>query len=108
MAGTSLDDFLKRNREMADLSLEELRGLSESDKHWTARRSFLAWNLSHYPRERMDYLVALSMVWANHIFMSCCYSEQLMEKVLEMADGVNVEDAPTFTTRDEIMNKQKW
>ncbi|XP_038636887.1 CDKN2AIP N-terminal-like protein [Scyliorhinus canicula] len=108
MADTSLDDFLKRNREMADLSLEQLRRLSESDKHWTARRSFLARNLSYYPRERMDYLVTLSMVWANHIFMGCRYSEQLMEKVLEMADGVNVEDAPTFTTRDEIINKQKW
>ncbi|XP_078086976.1 CDKN2AIP N-terminal-like protein isoform X1 [Mustelus asterias] len=105
MEDLSLDDFLRRNRELADLSLEQLRGLSESDKHWTARRSFLARNLPHYPRERMDYLVALSMVWANHIFMGC--RDHLMEKVLDMADGVDVEDAPCFTTRDEIMKQKR-
>ncbi|XP_048398893.1 CDKN2AIP N-terminal-like protein [Stegostoma tigrinum] len=107
MEESALDDFLKRNREMADCSLERLRGLSESDKHWTARRSFLVRNLSDYPRDRLDYLVALSMVWANHVFMGCRYSDQLMEKVLDMADGVHVEDAPHFTTRDEIMTQRK-
>ncbi|XP_048459481.1 CDKN2AIP N-terminal-like protein isoform X2 [Rhincodon typus] len=76
MEESALDDFLKRNREMADCSLERLRGLSESDKHWTARRSFLVRNLSDYPRDRLDYLVALSMVWANHVFMGCRESKE--------------------------------
>ncbi|XP_067899820.1 CDKN2AIP N-terminal-like protein [Heterodontus francisci] len=107
MEDCSLEEFLKRNREEADCGLERLRGLSESDKHWTARRDFLARNLSDYSRDRMDYLVALSMVWANHVFMGCRYSEQLMEKVLEMAEGVDVEDAPHFTTRDEIMKQRQ-
>ncbi|XP_078407075.1 CDKN2AIP N-terminal-like protein isoform X1 [Cetorhinus maximus] len=107
MEDCSLDDFLKRNRELADCSLEQLRGLSESDKHWTARKSFLIRNLNDYPRDRMDDLVALSMVWANHIFMGCRYSEQLTQKVLKMAEEIDVEDAPHFTTRDEIMKQRQ-
>ncbi|XP_067851915.1 CDKN2AIP N-terminal-like protein [Heptranchias perlo] len=101
-----LEDFLKQNREIAD-TVEGLRGLWESDKHWRARRDFLVRNLSGYPQDRMDYLVALSMVWSNHVFMGCRYNEELMEKVLEMADGVDVEDAPHFTTRDEIMKQRQ-
>lgn len=31
----------------------------------------------------------------------------LLEKVKDMAEGVVVEDAPVFKTRDEIMKKQK-
>ncbi|XP_069754467.1 CDKN2AIP N-terminal-like protein [Narcine bancroftii] len=99
-----LDDFLRQNREIAD-TVEGLRGLWESDKHWRARRDFLVRNLSDYRRDRMDDLIALSMVWSNHIFMGCRYNDELMEKVLEMADGVEVEDAPQFTTRDEIMKQ---
>ncbi|XP_051870290.1 LOW QUALITY PROTEIN: CDKN2AIP N-terminal-like protein [Pristis pectinata] len=100
-----LDDFLRQNREIAD-TVEGLRVRGESDKHWRARRDFLVRNLSDYQRDRMDYLVALSMVWSNHIFMGCRYNDELMEKVLEMADGVEVEDAPQFTTRDEIMKER--
>uniref|UniRef100_UPI00398F849E CDKN2AIP N-terminal-like protein isoform X2 n=1 Tax=Pristiophorus japonicus TaxID=55135 RepID=UPI00398F849E len=99
-----LEDFLKQNREIAD-TVEGLRGRSESDKHWRARREFLVRNLSDYPPDRIDYLVALSVAWSNHIFMGCRYSEKLMEKVFEMAVGVDVEDAPHFTTRDEIMKQ---
>lgn len=33
------------------------------------------------------------------------YSKDLMDKVTEMAEGIEVEDAPHFTTRDEIMKK---
>lgn len=35
------------------------------------------------------------------------YSTELLEKVREMAEGIEVEDAPVFKTRDEIMKKQQ-
>lgn len=35
------------------------------------------------------------------------YSTELLDKVKEMAEGVVVEDAPVFKTRDEIMKKQQ-
>lgn len=35
------------------------------------------------------------------------YSSELLDKVKEMAEGVVVEDAPVFKTRDEIMKKQQ-
>ena len=35
------------------------------------------------------------------------YSTELLEKVKEMAEGIVVEDAPVFKTRDEIMKKQQ-
>lgn len=35
------------------------------------------------------------------------YSAELLEKVKEMAEGIVVEDAPVFKTRDEIMKKQQ-
>ncbi|XP_072923237.1 CDKN2AIP N-terminal-like protein [Hemitrygon akajei] len=101
-----LDDFLRRNREIAD-TVEGLRGLWENDKHWRARKDFLVRNLSDYGQDRMDYLIALSMVWSNHVFMGCRYNDELMRKISEMAIGVEVEDAPQFTTRDEIMKARR-
>lgn len=35
------------------------------------------------------------------------YSTELLEKVKEMAEGIVVEDAPVFKTRDEIVKKQQ-
>lgn len=35
------------------------------------------------------------------------YSTELLEKVKEMAEGIVVEDAPVFKTRDEIIKKQQ-
>ncbi|XP_032885200.1 CDKN2AIP N-terminal-like protein [Amblyraja radiata] len=105
------DELLEQNQEVADV-VEGLRGCWESDKHWRARRDFLIRNLSDYQSEGesmedLDDLVALSMVWSNHVFMGCRYNDDLMEKVLEMADGVEIEDAPQFTTRDEIMKERR-
>ncbi len=37
----------------------------------------------------------------------CRYDPGLLEKVNEMAEGVVVEDAPVFKTRDEVMKQQK-
>lgn len=39
--------------------------------------------------------------------MTARYSTELLEKVNEMAEGIEVEDAPVFTTRDEIIKKQQ-
>lgn len=35
------------------------------------------------------------------------YSTELLDRVKEMAEGIVVEDAPVFKTRDEIMKKQQ-
>uniref|UniRef100_A0A8C5SWC4 CDKN2A interacting protein N-terminal like n=1 Tax=Laticauda laticaudata TaxID=8630 RepID=A0A8C5SWC4_LATLA len=151
---------------------EQFRSYSENEKHWQARRAFI---LRNSPLEggeaptplRLDQLLSLSMVWANHLFLGCryrllvpslarppkmfralqpgpagkdrscrpmlhlgnaragegsgeeraasrllsfnaCtgiarYSKDLLEKVTEMADGIEVEDVPHFTTRDELI-----
>ncbi|ERE68931.1 CDKN2AIP-like protein [Cricetulus griseus] len=33
------------------------------------------------------------------------YNKDLLDKVMEMADGIEVEDLPQFTTRSELMKK---
>lgn len=49
------------------------------------------------------------MVAENELAFSILrrYSEELLEKVKEMAEGIVVVDAPVFKTRDEIMKKQQ-
>ncbi|TWW75097.1 N-terminal-like protein CDKN2A-interacting protein, partial [Takifugu flavidus] len=41
--------------------------------------------------------------WENYL----SYSSELLEKVVEMAEGIEVEDAPVFKTRDEIVRNQQ-
>ncbi|XP_067422841.1 CDKN2AIP N-terminal-like protein [Emydura macquarii macquarii] len=87
---------------------EQLRSYAENEKHWQARREFILRNLPPDRAEgRIDQLLSLSMVWANHLFLGCSYSKDLLDKVIEMAEGIEVEDAPQFTTRDEIMKKHQ-
>ncbi|XP_034259868.1 CDKN2AIP N-terminal-like protein [Pantherophis guttatus] len=89
---------------------EQFRSYSENEKHWQARRAFI---LRNNPLEGgeaptplcMDQLLSLSMVWANHLFLGCSYSKDLLEKVTEMANGIEVEDVPHFTTRDELIKR---
>ncbi|XP_048346519.1 CDKN2AIP N-terminal-like protein isoform X2 [Sphaerodactylus townsendi] len=98
--------------ELVDDFPEQFRSYSENEKHWQARRSFI---LRNVPPEdgtvlsplRVDQLLSLSMVWANHLFLGCSYNKALLDKVTEMAEGIEVEDAPHFTTRDEIMKKNQ-
>lgn len=47
------------------------------------------------------------LLYLMHIFTCCRYSTELLEKVKQMADGIVVEDAPVFKTRDEIMKSQQ-
>ncbi|XP_075065871.1 CDKN2AIP N-terminal-like protein [Mixophyes fleayi] len=89
-------------------SVKQFQSFCESDKQWRARREFLLKNLEKFQGENeVDQLLALSMVWANHVFMGCRYSAELLEKVFCMAEGIEVEDAPHFTTRDEIMKRNR-
>ncbi|KAM4747888.1 CDKN2AIP N-terminal-like protein [Rhinophrynus dorsalis] len=92
---------------MAAEFVRQYQSFSESDKQWKARGEFILKNLRNFRGEsEMDQLLALSMVWANHIFMGCRYSDELLERVFSMAEGIEVEDAPHFTTRDEIMKQR--
>lgn len=40
-------------------------------------------------------------------FLLCSYNKDLLDKVMEMADGIEVEDLPQFTTRSELMKKHQ-
>ncbi|XP_028322793.1 CDKN2AIP N-terminal-like protein [Gouania willdenowi] len=106
MSAQDVEDFLLQNRAAAD-RVETYRGYWESDKHWEPRREFILRNISDFEGEHLDQLLSLSMVWANNVFMGCRYSAELLEKVTEMAEGIEVEDAPVFKTRDEIMKQQQ-
>ncbi|XP_024287965.1 CDKN2AIP N-terminal-like protein [Oncorhynchus tshawytscha] len=106
MAEVEIEEFIDQNRHLATL-VDTYRGISESEKHWKARREFLFRNINDFEDPHIDQLLALSMVWANNVFLGCRYSPDLLEKMKEMAEGIVVEDAPVFKTRDEIMKKKK-
>ncbi|XP_041808897.1 CDKN2AIP N-terminal-like protein [Chelmon rostratus] len=106
MSTTDVDDFIQQNRALAD-QVETFRGYWESEKHWQPRREFILRNINDFQLQQLDHLLSLSMVWANNVFLGCRYSTELLEKVKEMAEGIEVEDAPVFKTRDEIMKKQQ-
>nr|DBA30743.1 TPA: hypothetical protein GDO54_006692 [Pyxicephalus adspersus] len=88
--------------------VKQFKSFCESDKQWRAREEFIIRNLENFQDDsEMDKLLALSMVWANHVFMGCRYSDELLGRVFTMAKGIQVEDAPHFTTRDEIMKRNQ-
>ncbi|NWH34745.1 CARF protein, partial [Chloropsis hardwickii] len=89
---------------------ETLRGACEPEHHWRYRREFLLRNVGELPAAgsaQLQRLVSLSMVWANHVFLGCRYPPQVMERALEMAEGIQVTSAPVRTTRDELVAKVK-
>ncbi|NWT50442.1 CARF protein, partial [Erythrocercus mccallii] len=89
---------------------DTLRGACEPEHHWRYRREFLLRNVGELPAAgsaQLQRLVSLSMVWANHVFLGCRYPPQVMEKALEMAEGIQVTNAPVRTTRDELVAKVK-
>ncbi|XP_068456847.1 CDKN2AIP N-terminal-like protein [Clinocottus analis] len=106
MANMDVEDFIQQNRALAE-QVDTFRGYWESEKHWQARREFILRNISDFEDPHLDQLVSLSMVWANNVFLGCRYSTELLGKVKDMGEGVVVEDAPVFKTRDEIMKKQE-
>uniref|UniRef100_A0A2I3GGT4 XRN2-binding (XTBD) domain-containing protein n=1 Tax=Nomascus leucogenys TaxID=61853 RepID=A0A2I3GGT4_NOMLE len=89
-----------------------LRSYLESEKQWKALMEFTLRHLPDYhdlPNGSgcLDQLLSLSVVWANHLFLGCSYNKALLDKVMEMADGMEVEDLPQFTTRSELMKKHQ-
>ena len=98
--------------EASDWLAEQFRSFSESEKQWKARMEFILRHLPDYrdPPEgggRLDQRLSLSMVWANHLFLGCSYNKDLLDKVMEMADRIEVEDLSQFTTRSELMKKHQ-
>ncbi|KAG8144583.1 hypothetical protein E2320_013067 [Naja naja] len=78
-------------------ALEPWREAQESDRHWALRRQFLLRNLPGYPgSDAFQQLLALSHVWSNHVFLGCRYGSQIMEKILQMAEGINMGEMPSF------------
>uniref|UniRef100_A0A8C6TMZ0 CDKN2A interacting protein n=1 Tax=Neogobius melanostomus TaxID=47308 RepID=A0A8C6TMZ0_9GOBI len=113
MSGQTVEDYLAQNPQVREW-VESLRGICETNKQWSARRAFILQNreslglgLVPQPGPDLDRLLALSMVWANHIFMGCRYPQSVMDRVLPMAEGIEVHEAPQFTTRDQIMSRSK-
>ncbi|XP_048839375.1 NF-kappa-B-repressing factor-like [Brienomyrus brachyistius] len=85
------------NSGQRSLRVDDFQFHSESDKQWTARRQFIIKHVAEYEaKNKVDHLLSLSMVWANHVFMGCRYDSDLMQKVLEMAEGINVGERPNF------------
>uniref|UniRef100_A0A3P9LJM3 CDKN2A interacting protein N-terminal like n=1 Tax=Oryzias latipes TaxID=8090 RepID=A0A3P9LJM3_ORYLA len=105
MSSADVEDFIQQNRDEAE-RVETFRGYWESWKHWEPRREFILRNMSDFESGQVDHLLSLSMVWANNVFLGCRYSSELLERVKAMAEGIVVDEAPIFKTRDEIMKNQ--
>ncbi|XP_059100599.1 CDKN2A-interacting protein isoform X1 [Peromyscus eremicus] len=116
-----VSEYLSQNPRVAAW-VETLRCDGETDKHWRHRREFLLRNAGDLvpatPEEAADaesgtrsrqlqQLVSFSMAWANHVFLGCRYPQKVMDKILSMAEGIKVTDAPIHTTRDELVAKVK-
>ncbi|XP_055970135.1 CDKN2A-interacting protein isoform X2 [Sorex fumeus] len=109
-----------RQKPRAAAWVEALRGDGETDKHWRHRREFLLRNAGELlPGDeaaadaesgdrgrQLQQLVSFSMAWANHVFLGCRYPQKVMDKILSMAEGIKVTDAPIHTTRDELVAKK--
>ncbi|XP_005083185.2 NF-kappa-B-repressing factor [Mesocricetus auratus] len=76
--------------------LEQWRYSHESDWQWALRRSFICRHLHSYPGAALDQLLALSAAWTNHVFLGCRYSPRLMEKILQMAEGIDIGEMPSY------------
>uniref|UniRef100_UPI00358F1306 protein CDKN2AIP homolog A-like n=1 Tax=Myxine glutinosa TaxID=7769 RepID=UPI00358F1306 len=89
---------------MADLDI--FRVSNESEKQWQARREFLARHINNYEGESMHHrLVSLSMVWSNHVFLGCCYGAELMKKVKEMGEGIDIEKGHSQERKNSAATK---
>ncbi|XP_036604371.1 CDKN2AIP N-terminal-like protein [Trichosurus vulpecula] len=91
--GTSaaVEELVKGSGQVAEFA-EQFRAYSESEKHWQARMEFILRHLPHYRHRpdggsRLDQPLALSMVWGHPLFLGCGYNKELLDKVIEMADG---------------------
>ncbi|NXX42919.1 NKRF factor, partial [Tricholaema leucomelas] len=76
--------------------LEQWRQYNETERQWGLRRRFILRHLHGYPGAAIDQLLSLSVLWANHIFMGCRYGMQVMEKVLKMAEGIDIGEMRSY------------
>ncbi|KAM8997647.1 NF-kappa-B-repressing factor [Ara ararauna] len=76
--------------------LEQWRQYNETERHWELRRRFILRHLGGYPGAAIDQLLSLSVLWTNHVFMGCRYGMQVMEKVLKMAEGIDIGEMRTY------------
>lgn len=74
-----VSEYLQQNPHLAHW-VESLRELSETNKHWHARREFVLRNMEAFPTIQpgittpsLDRLLSLSKVWANQTFLGCRY-----------------------------------
>ncbi|XP_075934824.1 CDKN2A-interacting protein [Anarhichas minor] len=113
-----VSEYLVQNPQLAQW-VDTLRTYCESNKQWAARREFILRNMeaSSYTTtlelgvpssSNLDKLLSLSMVWANHVFLGCSYSQAVMDRIKEMGEGIVVIDAPVRkTTKDGILARGK-
>lgn len=108
-----VSEYLQQNPHLAHW-VESLRELSETNKHWHARREFVLRNMEVFPTiqpgipsSSLDRLLSLSKVWANQTFLGCSYPQPVMDKVKEMAEGIGVNKSPVQMTKDEFVGKGK-
>ncbi|KAM5312006.1 CDKN2A-interacting protein isoform 1-T1 [Glossophaga mutica] len=122
-----VSEYLSQNPRAAAW-VEALRSDGETDKHWRHRREFLLRNAGDLApaggapcadtedaadaeggsrSRQLQQLISFSMAWANHVFLGCRYPQKVMDKILSMAEGIKVTDAPIHTTRDELVAKVK-
>lgn len=78
-SGQDVSEYLQQNPHLAHW-VESLRELSETNKHWHARREFVLRNMEVFPTIQpgivtpsLDRLLSLSKVWANQTFLGCRY-----------------------------------
>ncbi|XP_051486680.1 NF-kappa-B-repressing factor [Apus apus] len=76
--------------------LEQWRQYNETERQWGLRRRFILRHLRGYPGAAIDQLLSLSVLWTNHIFMGCRYGLQVMEKVLKMAEGIDIGEMRSY------------
>ncbi|KTF84825.1 hypothetical protein cypCar_00006803 [Cyprinus carpio] len=88
-------------------NIDDYRQQYESDKQWSARRQFIVKHIEEYEGNALDKLLALSMVWVNHVFLGCRYGSQLMHKVLEMAEGIDVGKMPSYELVPNVEAKKR-
>ncbi|XP_048186612.1 CDKN2A-interacting protein isoform X2 [Perognathus longimembris pacificus] len=120
-----VSEYLSQNPRAAAW-VEALRCEGETDKHWRHRREFLLRNAGDLApaggagpgteeaaeaeggtrNRQLQQLISFSMAWANHVFLGCRYPQKVMDKILSMAEGIKVTDAPIHTTRDELVAKK--
>ncbi|XP_039520618.1 NF-kappa-B-repressing factor isoform X1 [Pimephales promelas] len=88
-------------------NIDEYRQEFETNKQWSARRQFILKHIKDYEGNALDNLLALSMVWVNYVFMGCRYASHLMVKVLEMAEGIDVGEMPSYELVPNAESKKR-